>query len=252
MNGGDLLALNVASVEGLNIINDNKVFAKIPNDFFYNDGRVLNNIGGRDSFLIYCLLTSRKNMNDEVYISIKEMVNLFQFEKNISRSKARITKFFLLLKENGYVNFDINIENININEIIKIEWISLFPKLGGKGWIKFYADDFLLHSKIGNIPYVVMWILRMYVNHQTKTSFIAINDMAAILKCDINKVQNAVNLFRTSNLFEVIGGDYYYHPEVGRKIKMNNQYKYTNEIDNLLNMDDTWIYSFLHPSRKLK
>lgn len=243
------MAINTMSMEDSNKINNSKDFAKIPNDFFYNGGEILNKIGGRDSFLIYCLLTSRKNMNDDIYISIKEMINIFQFEKNVSRSKIYIIGLLLQLVENKYIDIYVDLRNININEIIQIKWIKLFPKLGGKGWIKFYADDFEIHKKVGNIPYLVMWILRMYVNHQTKTSFLSVTDMTNILRCDRNKVQNAINLFKLSGLFYVSGGEYYYNSELDMKIRRNNEYKYSGNIEVLSSMDDNKVYEILFPER---
>ena len=243
------MTFDINDIKNLDEINNSKMFAKIPNDFFYNGGEILNRIGGRDGFLIYCLLTSRKTMNDDVYISTKEMVNVLQLEKNVSRSKLRITKSLLKLKENKYIKFNIDLKNTSINEVIKIKWIELFPKLGGKGWNKFCADDFEIYEKIGNIPYMVMWVLRMYVNHETKTSFISIADMTDILKCDRNKVQNAVNLFKTSRLFNITGGEYYYHPDLGIKIRKNNEYTYTGNIDVILSMSSRDIDDILFPER---
>lgn len=245
-----LLVLDISNIENLDEINNKKNFAKIPNDIFYNGGNILHGIGGRDGFLIYCLLTSRKSMSNTNYISIKEISNVIQFEKNISRSKNRIVKSLLLLKECNYVDFQEDVKKLKINETVRIEWIEQFPRLGGEGWIKFVEDDFEVYEKIGGIAYCVMWILRMYKNYKTKTSYISISDITDILGCDRNKVQNAVNLFKTTGLFNIINGEYYHHEGLGRSIRQNNSYEYTNNIESILSMSDVEIYNILFPHRK--
>lgn len=222
-----------------------KLFIKIPNDFFYDDGGKLENIGGRNSFVLYCLITIRKNINNHTYLTIKEIDNILQIDKNIHRSKKIIINCLQLLKKYELINFNINIKDVNNTDSIKIEWINLFPNKDDFGWIKFYADDFDIFDKVGIILYCTMWILRMYKNHESNTSFIAINDISSILKCRTKKVQYSIDLFEYTNLFDIIRGNYYYNEGYGRNIKKNNEYKYTGNIDVLMNTDDKDIKEIL-------
>lgn len=226
-----------------------KEFTKIPNNFFYNNGEILNLIGGRDSFVLYCLLTSRKCMSNKVYISLKEIIRILELEKHVNRSKTRIINSLALLKKEGYIDFEYDLGKIRSDEVLIFTWIPLFPKLGGVGWVKFYEDDFEIHSKIGNTSYVIMWMLRMYVNFETKTSYLSITDMSEILSCNRNNVQNTVHLFKISGLFDIIEGKYYFHEQLGMKIRLNNEYKYNGEIDRLLDMDSDDIHKILYPSK---
>ena len=226
---------------------NDKLFIKIPNDFFYDGGKKLENIGGRNSFALYCLITIRKNINNHTYLTIKEIDNILQIDKNIHRSKKVIINCLQLLKKHGLINFNTNIKDINNTDSIKIEWINLFPNKDDFGWIKFYADDFDIFDKIGIIPYCTMWVLRMYENHESNTSFIAINDISSILKCRTEKVQYSIGLFEYTNLFDIIRGNYYYNESYGRNIKKNNEYKYTGNIDMLMNTDDKNIKKILFP-----
>ncbi|MGJ0846559.1 hypothetical protein ACR77J_07715 [Tissierella praeacuta] len=225
-----------------------EVFEKIPNNFFY-DNPIREKQNWRNALLIYFLFTSRKNMNNDIYMSYKEINDILQFNKNIYRSKPIIANSLNILKEYGLLGLPNDLVEANNNLIIKFKWVEQFPSYGGKGWTKFYADDFELHSKIGNIPYLVMWVLRMYTNHATTTSFISISDITSILECDRNKVQNAINLFKKYQLFEVITGDYYFHEELGKNIKQNNEYKYTKNIEGILSVSQGDINKMLFPVR---
>lgn len=224
-----------------------KEFTKIPNNFFYKNGEILNLIGGRDSFVLYCLLTSRKCMSNKIYISLKEIIGILELEKHIHRSKTRIVNSLKLLKQEGYIDFKYDLDGIRNDEALIFNWTPLFPKLGGVGWVKFYEDDFEIHSKIGNTSYIIMWMLRMYTNFNTKTSYLSITDMSEILSCNRNNVQNTVHLFKLTGLFDVIEGEYYFHEQLAMKIRRNNEYKYIGEIDTLLNMDDRDIHKVLFP-----
>lgn len=186
-------------------------------------------------------------MNDDVYISYKEINDILQFNKNIYRSKPIMIDALNVLKNNNLIDFTEEVTDVNNNIVVKFKWIKQFPNYGGVGWIKFYADDFEIHSKIGNVPYLVMWLLRMYKNHETDSSFIAITDITSILECSRNKVQNSISLFKEYGLFEVVTGRYYKNDELGRYIRKNNDYKYTEYIDGVLNADQNDINKFLFP-----
>lgn len=217
------------------INNENKkVFAKIPNDFFYKGGEIFHQIGGSDSFLIYCLLISRKAMNSKVYMSLRDIVKTVNLGKHIGRSISRAKVSLIALKDEGYVDFECNLDNVKNDEVLVLKWIKLYPQMGGVGWIPFYEDDFDIYNKVGNIPYIVMWILRMYTNYETKTSFISITDMYNILRCNRNNIQNAIHLFEEVGLFEVKRGKYYHHEELDQMVRPNNHYKYTGNIERML------------------
>lgn len=229
-----------------------KSFAKIPNDFFYKNGEILNSIGGRDSFVLYCFLTSRKCMNDKIFVSLREIIRVLELEKSVQRSKERIINSLVLLNKEGYIEFEGNLEGTRNDESLVFQWIALFPKMGGKGWTFFYEDDFEIHRKISNTAYVVMWVLRMYTNFKTKTSFISITDMYSILQCNRNNIQNSIHLLELSGVFEVTRGDYYKHEAFENKIRPNSEYKYTGELDKLLNMSREDIKVILKPKIALK
>ena len=202
---------------------DKKVFAKIPNNLFYNHD-ILIEKGWRNSILIYFLLTSRKNMNNDVYITVKEINNIFSFNSNVTRAKDIVIHSLEILKKHNLISCQqINYSNGNT---IKLKWNKLYPDYGGEGWTRFYADDFEMHKEIGNIPYLVMWVLRMYENHLTRTSFISITDITTILECNRNTVQDAINLFKEKKIFAITEGEYYFNDDLQKNIRKNNQYKY--------------------------
>lgn len=225
-------------------------FAKIHNNFFY-DNAIRENKNWRNSLLIYFLFTSRKNMNNDIYISYKEISDVLQFNKNIYRSKPIILDSLKILRDAKLIDFDNSILEEGNNKIIKFKWVEQFPSFGGIGWTKFYADDFEIHSKVGNIPYLVMWILRMYTNNETKTSFISMTDITSILECDRNKVQNSINLFRKYGLFKVISGRIYYNESLDKNIKRNNEYRYSGDISGILHADNNCINEILFPKRNI-
>lgn len=228
------------------MITNEGIYTRIPNDFFYNDGKILNEIGGKDSFVLYCLIVSRKSMNDEVHITIKEINNILKLYKNMTRARAIIINYLKLLKQNKLIDYNMDIDSVGNNDYILLKLINRFPIRDDYGWIKFYANDFKVHSKIGNVPYCVMWILRMHMHFEKKISFISITDITSILKCNRTKVQNSIDLFDATELFEVIKGDYYFNVEYGRRIKMNNSYKYTSNIDTLINKNDSYVNTILN------
>lgn len=231
------------------MVQDEKIFEKISNNFFY-DNPIRKERNWRNALLIYFLFTSRKNMNNDVYISYKEINDIFQFNKNIYRSKPIIINSLHILKNNNLIDFSEDILDANNSTIIKFKWIKQFPNYGGIGWTKFYADDFEIHSKIGNIPYLVMWVLRMYRNHETNTSFIAITDITSILECNRNKVQNAIIMFKKYGVFEVTVGEYYYNDDLEKYIRRNNEYRYTEQIEEVLNAEQSVIDKILFPKTR--
>jgi len=218
-------------------INKNKRFIKIPNNFFYSDGRLLNDIGGRNSFVLYCLITIRKNINDYTYLSIKEMNDLIYLDKNATRGYKKIRISLKLLRENGLIDFlDTDIDK----DVVKLKWINLFPEKSNSGWIKFTYNDFDIFEVVGVDFYCVMWLLRMYTNHETKTSFIAISDIARLMSCKTVQIQRAVDFFEYAGLFKVKRGEYYKPKgfESDRAIKRNNNYKYTEDIEWILELNN--------------
>lgn len=228
------------------MVENNQIYARIPNNFFYNDAELLSSIGGRNSFVLYCLIVSMKNMNDEVYINIKEINNILNIHTVMSKARLEIVKYLNLLQRQELLKLTDNLDTISNSQFITIKWINKFPNKNNYGWAKFYADDFKIHNKIGNVAYCVMWVLRMYAHHEKKVSFISITDITSILKCDRVKVQSSINLFDVAGLFDVVKGEYYYHEVYGRRIKMNNSYKYLNDINSILDFDAEDIKSILN------
>lgn len=228
---------------------DNKAWAKIPNSFFYNEGELLKKIGGSNSLLIYLYLTSEKNMNDVIRTTINNINEDSIKNSNSTRGKEIIIKSLSMLKEQGLIQYDF-IE-VKGNERIEIKWINKFPDTKA-GWIKFYSDDYELFYKVGKNPYLVSWILRMFRNGELKSSFVSMDKMATLLKCDKNIVQNTVNLFDETELFEVSKNGWVYSEQYKRKIKLNNNYYYQHwNLKNVLNMDDEEINNILY-SQKTK
>lgn len=219
-------------------------YAKIPNDFFYNESKILNEIGGRDSFLIYCLFISRKTMMNRVHITLKDIIETLQLDKNISRSKKRIINSLELLHKKNYIFCDDNLRCARSTNTMTFNLVDRFPNKE-TGWLPFYADDFELYSKIGATAYTLVWVLRMYRNHKTGNSFPSIKQLSETLSVSNTTVQNCLNLFSESNLFEISRGDYYYHPDLEQYIKYHNTYKYNYNIENLLDMKDEEISYFL-------
>lgn len=223
---------------------ENKNYARIPNYFFYDEGSFLKAIGGRDSFVLYCLITSRKGMNDKVYISIRQINEVIKISNNITYARNKIMNYLENLQEYNLISFEFDIDSINNNDTMCIKWNDLFKD--SNGWIAFYPDDFEIQHKIGNIPYCTMWMLRMYINNNTGTSYPSIRDIAKTLKCDIIKVQNSIDLFSKAELFQIQRGNYYYNKSLERFIRMNNEYIYTGNIDKLLDMSDEEIFNILN------
>lgn len=213
-----------------------KLFAKIPNNFFYEDGELLDKIGGRNSFALYCLITSRKNMDNKMYITIQEINRVLMVNKNITRAKKRIVEYLSLLKEQELISYNFKVKEVRNNDFIELEWINNFPKREDSGWVAFYADDIDILYSIGTNFYVVHWILRMYINYEKKVSFASIRYMASIMKCRTVVVQSAVDLFDYSGLFEISRGEYYYNHDLKRKVRNNNEYRYTDEKDWVLKL----------------
>lgn len=185
--------------------------------------------------MLYCLITIRKNINDITYLSVKEINDLIFLDKNVTRGYKNIKTSLYKLKEKGLINFtDSEIDK----DIIKIEWINLFPNTSDNGWIKFEYKDFDIFEVVGVDFYCIMWLLRMFTNHETKTSFVAIKDITKFIGCKTLQVQRAVDLFEYAGLFEVKRGQYYKPDgfESERAIKRNNSYKYTGNINFILGL----------------
>lgn len=219
-------------------------YARIPNYFFYNKGEFLKCIGGRNSFVLYCLLTSRKGMNDKVYINIKQINEVIRVSNNITYAKDLILKYLEKLEEYGLISFHFDIDNVKTNDTLCIEWNDLFDN--ANGWIPFYYNDFEIQYKIGNIPYCVMWMIRMYTNNNSETSYPSIRQIADTLRCDIVKVQNSIDLFDKTGVFKITRGRLYYNEEEKKTMKKNNEYIYTGNIDGVLSMDNNDIASLLN------
>lgn len=214
--------------------NEIGLFAKIPNDFFYEEGKRLEEIGGRHGFLVYCLITSRKAMNNKVYLSIKGITDVLNFGSNASRARLKVIEVLVKLRKDSLIAFNTAFEDLSARDVFEIEWIDTFKKSNKSGWTKFYANDFELQYKMGDIAYLTMWVLRMHANHVTGYSFISVSKIAGILRCNINKVQNSIHLFQKTGLFEIVKGSYYTPEGTNQRIRKNNQYKYTYNIENVL------------------
>lgn len=221
-----------------------KFYARISNEFYYYDGKLLKEIGGRNSFVLYCLITSRKNMANKTYISYREINNVLQLDKNITRSRKSIIEFLELQKKNKLINFHNSIKEAKQDDFICIEWLDLFEN--DVGWTAFYPEDFEVHSRVGNIAYNIMWVLRMFTNNKSDTSYLSIDSISKILMCDIIKVQNSIDLFDKAGLFEVKRGEYETNPVDKTIMRRNNEYKYTGNIDNLLSMSDKDVQKILN------
>ena len=210
---------------------DNNRFIKIPNNFFYENSKLYNAIGGKYSFVLYCLITIRKNINDDVYLSIAEMNNLIYLDKNESRGRTKVRKSLQLIKDNKLIDFD---EDNLHNDVVKIKWINLFPNRSDGGWIRFEYNDFDVFEIIGVDFYCIMWILRMYTYYETNTAFLQIKDIARLVGCKTIQVSRAIDLFEYTGLFEVKRGDWEHIEWAGEWKKKNNSYRYTGNIEYLL------------------
>ena len=217
-------------------IKNEKLFAKIPNSFFYKEGKLLKEIGGRNSFALYCLIVSSKNMGNKMRITIREINRVLSISKNITDARNRILNYLDLLRDQKLICYNFNAKEAKNNDFIEIEWIDNFPRKKDSGWVAFYSDDFDILYSIGTDFYTIHWILRMHVHHEKNVSFVSIKHMSSIMKCRTVVVQNAVDLFGYSGLFEITRSEYYYNHELKRKMKNNNEYKYTNEKDWILKL----------------
>lgn len=223
---------------------ESKFYARIPNNFFYYDGELLKEIGGRNSFTLYCLLISRKNMANEAYITYRGINDVLKLSKNITRSRKSIIEFLELQRKSKLIDFSDDIKDAKHDEFICIEWLDLFDN--DVGWTTFYPEDFNIHSKIGNLTYNVMWVLRMFTNYKSNTSYLSIHSISEILMCDIVRVQNSIDLFDKSGLFKVKRGEYEINPVSKTTMRRNNEYKYTGKTNVLFNMNQKDIDSILN------
>lgn len=215
----------------------NNRFIKIPNNFFYENAMLYRAIGGKYSFVLYCLIVIRKNINNHTYISIDEINDLIYSDKNKTRGRKKVKESLQLLKANGLIDF---LDSDLVRDVIKIEWINLFPKKSDSGWIKFEYNDFDIFDVVGVDFYCVMWVLRMYTNHQTNTSFLQIKDIAKLVGCRAIQVSRAIDLFEYAGLFEVKRGELSYIDWLGEWKKNNNSYKYIGDTEWILNFDNNY------------
>lgn len=222
-----------------------ELFSKIPTNIWDADGAKFRAMGGRDGFLIYSLITSRKGLDNKVYLTMNQIMEVLALCKNRDRHKARIIKGLDELALEGYISVDDSRQKIN--DTMVIDWEDKFAQCN-QGWRKFFANDFELYAVMGEIPYLTMWMLRMFENHRTGTSFLSLTTMADLLECRRNSVQNATNLFRETGLFEVKTGEYYYNRKYGKKIRRNNEYRYTGNKEGILTMTSERIETILNSS----
>lgn len=164
------------------------------------------------------------------------MNDLIFLDKNVTRGYKNIRDSLHLLKKNGLIDY---VDNDIGKDIVKIEWVNLFPERINGGWIKFEYNDFDIFEIVGVDFYCVMWLLRMYTNHGTKTSFVAIKDITKIIGCKTSQVQRSIDLFEYAGLFEVKRGQYHRPDgfESEKAIKWNNSYKYIGDIDFILGLN---------------
>lgn len=210
----------------------NESFARIPNDFFHSGGVELEKIGGRDGFLIYCLVVSRRSPLNKAYITLNQIMESLQLLKNKTRHKEKVVVGLQHLVDEGHLQITGGIPD-KVNETMQVQWVDRFEGGGGKGWTPFYANDFELYHYIGAVPYLLMWLLRTYSSHKTGVSFVSISMMASILKCNRNAVQATIRLFRETGLFEVKTGGYYYSRRHRKKIRQNNEYLYIGSTETI-------------------
>lgn len=223
-----------------------ELFSKIPNDMWSDEGKKFQAMGGKDGFLIYMYLTSTRARNDIIKVSVNGLMDELALCVNRHRHKIRILEGLGRLIEEGYIIVDdINKGN---NTMMEITWVDLF-KDGQFGWVKFQASDFDLYPRIGGLPYMVMWMLRMYRNHKTGTSFLSVTEISDNLGgVSRNYIQGATNLFRETGLFDVEVGEYYYNRDLGKKIRKRNEYRYIGNKEQILAMDKKEIEMLLNKS----
>lgn len=221
-----------------------ELYAKFPNNFFYDCGNLFERIGGKDSFLIYSLFTSRKNMLNKVHITIKDIMETLKLDSNSTRSKNRIAKGLKSLIEFEYIQAEQGLDEIRVTDTLVFQWLDRFSNRKS-GWIPFYASDFEIYDKIGATAYILMWLLRMFRNNKTGNSYPSVETMSATLKVSNTTIQNCTELFSESGLFEIDKGDYYYHKDRGQYMRYNNTYKYSGKLENVLIMDSSTITKIL-------
>lgn len=165
------------------------------------------------------------------------MNDLIYLDKNAPRGYTKTRESLKLLKKNCLIDFvdsDLN------KDVVRIKWINLFPDKTNNGWVKFEYNDFDIFEAVGVDFYCVMWLLRMYINHETGTSFVAISDIGKFIGCKTIQVQRAVDFFEYAGLFEVKRGEYYRPKgfESDRAIRRNNSYKYTGDMEWILGLNN--------------
>lgn len=164
------------------------------------------------------------------------MNDIIYKDKNKYRGSKKVEQDLKLLERAGLIK----IVEINTDcKVYTIKWNNLFPEKSDGNWIKFMYNDFDIFNIVGVNFYCVMWLMRMYTNYKTKTSFIPIEDMAKLIKCKTIEVQRAVDFFEYVGLFTVQRGAYHKPEGVDRAIKCNNSYKYTSDIEYILTLKNT-------------
>lgn len=220
-----------------------ELFSKIPNNIWHSDGLVFQGMGGRDGFLLYAFITSRKGLDNKVYVTMNQLMDTLRLCSHKNRHKERLRKGLLALEAQDFLSVDDVMQGVN--DTMVIDWEDKFDRKT-LGWTPFFAGDFELYERVGEIPYLIMWILRMFKNHKTKTSFVSISSMADLIECKRNSVQGAVNLFRDSGLFKVATGEYYHSKTVGRRIRENNEYTYMGDREGIMSMSNDEIKLLLN------
>lgn len=223
---------------------NSQVFAKIPRDIFYNSQHKYKMIGRESGFVIYCLLTSRKSMNNKIHISLKDIIKTTQVDTNSTRARKKVVKVLNKLRSALFISYKEDLSKIKLSQIFVIRWIEQFRNEKA-GWIKFKANDFEIFQKIGAQAYTIMWLLRMYTNKDTKTSFIPAKAIAKILQYSYTTVFNTISLFEQAGLFEVSRGEYYYDYKTERNVQMNNAYRYTGNTDTIMSLSEDKVQRIL-------
>lgn len=203
-------------------------FAKIPNNFFYNQGERLEKIGGKQSFNIYTLITHLKNMANQAYITLNEINRVLKIDKNNSRARVKIIDSLKMLKDDKLIDYNTEIiENAKGNDFISISWINQYKSRTINGWIPQYENDFNYYIEVGEVGYLLMWIIRTHINNKTGTAFLSVRNMANILKISTKTIVDTITELEKIGCLKVIRHqDYYYNKEYDRMIKLNNNYEW--------------------------
>lgn len=199
---------------------------KIPNDFFYNGGRKIKKIGGEQGFALYCLITVLKNVNNNVYITTNGLNNLLRLDKNAFRGRKKVSELLLKLKVGKLIDFSGAIPDSG-NTFFTIKWINKFADKSTTGWTFFTGSDWSYFDELGITTYSVMWLIRMFTNHKSQTSFVSYRNMADILDKGVSSVISSVNELEDKGYIEVERSDgYFYNAQIDKEVKLNNTYRW--------------------------